>query len=317
MAETFQENWLAGPQNTQFYTRTYTPSGEAPPKACITFVHGFAEHIGRYSHFHPLLAQKGVAVFAYDQRGFGLTALDTTGKKSKSSSYGKTCWNDQMGDIDWALRHARSLFPGVPLFLMGHSMGGAQALGFATEASESSHKDALALINGVISTSPLIAQTKPAPAVAKWVGGKVSALTPNLLIPAPVNESDLSHDPAVGAAYVKDPLVKMSGSLKGVSDMLTKGEALSRELYKNIQGLQWLLKISLNSTSRSQATPVSKAFYDAIPAEKKSFETFQGGYHELHNEPGDVPQKLLDFIVAFVEANLSAHAPLAPQRSNL
>lgn len=122
MAEAFKENWLAGPHSTQFYTRTYTPSGAAPPKACITFVHGFAEHIGRYSHFHPLLAQKGIAVFAYDQRGFGLTALDTSGKKSKSSSYGKTSWTDQMGDINWALKHAQSLFPGVPLFLMGHSM---------------------------------------------------------------------------------------------------------------------------------------------------------------------------------------------------
>jgi acylglycerol lipase len=78
---------------------------------------------------------------------------------------------------------------------------------------------------------------------------------------------------------------------------------------------------------------VSKAFYDAIPAEKKSFESFevgcsslsfeskliccQGGYHELQNEPDGVQEKLLGVIVAFVQANLSAHTPLAPRRSNL
>jgi acylglycerol lipase len=118
----YKEEWLTGPQSTQFYTRTYLPPGEASPKAVIVFVHGFAEHIGRYTHFHPWLAQRGIAVFAFDQRGYGLTAQDTTGKKSKTSAYGKTCWKDQMGDIDWALKHARNLFPGIPIFLMGHSM---------------------------------------------------------------------------------------------------------------------------------------------------------------------------------------------------
>jgi predicted alpha/beta hydrolase len=69
-----------------------------------------------------LFAARGIAVFTYDQRGFGLTALDTKGNKSATSSYGKTSWADQMQDIAWAIRHAKDTFGSVPLFLMGHSM---------------------------------------------------------------------------------------------------------------------------------------------------------------------------------------------------
>ena len=73
----YTEAWLAGPSATQFYTRTYLPADAAPPKAVVVAVHGFAEHIGRYAHFHPLIAARGIAVFAFDQRGFGLTGQDT------------------------------------------------------------------------------------------------------------------------------------------------------------------------------------------------------------------------------------------------
>ena len=118
----YSEAWLAGPSSTQFYTRTYTPVPPVSTKAVIVFIHGFAEHIGRYTHFHPLLSARGIAVFAYDQRGFGLTAQDIKGNKSKSSAYGKTCWKDQLADIEWAVEHTLKSFKGKSLFLMGHSM---------------------------------------------------------------------------------------------------------------------------------------------------------------------------------------------------
>jgi len=119
--QTYSEAWLGGPNSTQFYTRTYEPTPN-PTKAAVVFIHGFAEHIDRYKHFHPLLAARGIAVFTFDQRGFGLTSQDTTGHKSKGSTYGKTSWKDQMGDIEWAVKHAQELYQGVPIFLMGHSM---------------------------------------------------------------------------------------------------------------------------------------------------------------------------------------------------
>lgn len=122
----YTETWLAGPPSgsTKFYTRTYRPTSS--PKAVIVFVHGFAEHIGRYEHFHPRFPEHGIAVFTYDQRGYGKTGQDPN--RSPGSAYGNTTWKEQMVDLAWALEHAKKEFSGTPVFLMGHSMVSAALL---------------------------------------------------------------------------------------------------------------------------------------------------------------------------------------------
>lgn len=115
----YTESWLAGPRNTKFYTRQYTPT--SPPKALLVFMHGFIEHIGRYEHVFPYWKNRGIAVFSFDQRGFGRTAEDKQ-HRSKDSSYGKTSGEDQVKDCEWAIKAARDGLDGVPTFLMGHSM---------------------------------------------------------------------------------------------------------------------------------------------------------------------------------------------------
>lgn len=119
----FTESWLSGPQGTRFFTRTYHPSPSSHTKAVVVFVHGFAEHIARYEHVFPRWSSHGIAVFAYDQRGFGRTALDEQ-NKSKDSAYAKTSWKEQLEDIEWAVQHTKRQFTGVPVFLYGHSMVG-------------------------------------------------------------------------------------------------------------------------------------------------------------------------------------------------
>ena len=111
------EAWLPGVGGTQFYTRTYPATF---PKAIVLFVHGFAEHVGRYEHAHVKYPTRGITLFAFDLRGYGRTALDHE-KKSKDSAYGKTSWHMQMQDIEWFGRYLEKENPGVPLFLMGHS----------------------------------------------------------------------------------------------------------------------------------------------------------------------------------------------------
>ena len=122
MANSFTEAWLVGPLSTSFYTRTYKPPVPITTRAVLVFVHGYLEHVGRYEGAHGRWAKQGVAVFTYDERGFGRTALDEE-HRSAGSEYGRTGGaTERMLDLEWALKHARSEIPGVPLFLMGHSM---------------------------------------------------------------------------------------------------------------------------------------------------------------------------------------------------
>ena len=114
----FTQQWLAGPYDTRFYVRTYKASHA---RATLVFVHGFIEHIARYEHVFPRWQDKGINVFAFDQRGFGRTALDR--ERSLHSRYGKTSGPMQIEDLDWSVGKAKEIFgKDVPLFVMGHSM---------------------------------------------------------------------------------------------------------------------------------------------------------------------------------------------------
>ncbi|KAF9450096.1 alpha/beta-hydrolase [Macrolepiota fuliginosa MF-IS2] len=299
----YTEAWLQGPLKTQFYTRTYLPQADnAHPKAVIVFIHGFAEHVGRYTHFHPKIAAHGIAVFALDQRGFGLTGQDVE-KRSKGSAYGKTGWKDQMGDIAWAVGYAKDAFKGVPVFLMGHSMGGAEVLGFATQDAKSPYKSSVSSVLGVIATSPLIQQTEPASKVLKWIGGKASILAPYTLIAAPVKVEDLSHDKALNDAYLNDPLIKPSGSLKGINDMLTNGEALLASYFKHWPTSLPVLIVH-GTADKVTSCKASQEFIDKISASDKKISLFEGGFHELQNEPDGVKEKLVEEVIEFIEARL-------------
>ncbi|KAF7340400.1 Alpha beta hydrolase fold family [Mycena venus] len=89
----------------------------APILKCFTHSQpSFLFIISRYKPSHLAWAARRFAVFAYDLRGFGRTSLD----KTYNSAYGQM--GTPMADLEWAIKHTSSLFPGNLLFLMGHSM---------------------------------------------------------------------------------------------------------------------------------------------------------------------------------------------------
>ena len=112
------ERWLPGFDEHQFYTRTYPSTF---PRAVVLFVHGFSDHVSRYEAFHSRFAPRGVAVFTFDQRGYGHTAFDTK-HRSKGASYARTSWSMHFKDLEFFARMLERDYPGVPLFMMGQSM---------------------------------------------------------------------------------------------------------------------------------------------------------------------------------------------------
>jgi alpha-beta hydrolase superfamily lysophospholipase len=88
------------------------------PKAIVLALHGFNDHAGGFALPGHGLARRGFAVFAYDQRGFG-------------TSPQRGVWPGSAAMIDDARTAARLLrarYPGVPLYVLGESMGGAVAM---------------------------------------------------------------------------------------------------------------------------------------------------------------------------------------------
>jgi alpha-beta hydrolase superfamily lysophospholipase len=89
------------------------------PRAVVLVAHGAVEHSGRYARFAEFLNGHGITVYAPDHRGHGMTA----GTMDRAGKAGEDGWNGIVRDFDQLADIAGSEHPGLPLFVLGHSMG--------------------------------------------------------------------------------------------------------------------------------------------------------------------------------------------------
>ena len=144
------------------------------PKATIVAAHGFNDYSNAFTMPGEILAAEGIAVFAYDQRGFGLTA-------------NRGRWPGEralIGDLALAARLVAARYPGMPHYLMGESMGGAVVLAAVagTRNGADGISDALVGVerphpDGVILVAPAVWGRSTMPfyqGVALWAGVRVA-----------------------------------------------------------------------------------------------------------------------------------------------
>jgi alpha-beta hydrolase superfamily lysophospholipase len=97
----------------------YRWSGDGDPRAVVQIAHGMGEHALRYKRLGEALVEQGYVVYANDHRGHGHTA----GSAERLGSFGAGGWKALVEDLGAVSAQARSEFPGLPLVMLGHSMG--------------------------------------------------------------------------------------------------------------------------------------------------------------------------------------------------
>jgi alpha-beta hydrolase superfamily lysophospholipase len=112
------EHFISTKDNLKLYTKNWSIT---KPKAALLIVHGFGEHVNRYNHVAAFFNENEYAVVGQDTRGYG----QSEGKRGHTPSY-----DTFMDDIQSGLDYTRSLYPNIPIFLWGHSMGGNLTLNF-------------------------------------------------------------------------------------------------------------------------------------------------------------------------------------------
>ena len=90
------------------------------PRGVVQLVHGISEYIGRYSPFARFLTDHGFAVVGHDHLGHGKTA---SGREEYGYFADQDGWRHIRNDIRFLRTAAGERFPGLPYFLLGHSMG--------------------------------------------------------------------------------------------------------------------------------------------------------------------------------------------------
>jgi alpha-beta hydrolase superfamily lysophospholipase len=109
---------LPAKDGSPLFVRAFLP--EEPPKALIQVVHGMAEHSARYARAARVLTQHRYAVYADDHRGHGHTSPRPEELGHFADEGG---WELVVGDQLELLEEIKARHPGLPVFLLGHSLG--------------------------------------------------------------------------------------------------------------------------------------------------------------------------------------------------
>lgn len=222
MCETENFSFLSADGMHQIQCRLWLP--QVPPRGVVQIVHGVAEHMGRYEDTARFLAGRGFAVCGEDHLGHGRTAAD-----GKYGYFGpENGWSLLVQDIAQLRQRMGQRFPGLPYFLLGHSMGS-----FLTRTYLIQYPGTVtgAVLSGTGQEAPgLVAMGQALAALLcrlrgpEYVSGLVYSLSlGNYNRPFRPNRTDsdwLSRDEASVDAFLADPLCGFRPTVGMFRDML-------------------------------------------------------------------------------------------------
>ena len=198
---------------------------EAPPKAVLQIAHGLAEHGARYARLAGALCGAGYAVYANDHRGHGLTAKTPADLGFFAASGG---WNACIADLREIRARIETEHPGVPVILMGHSLGSFMVQQFIGQHGEGLAGAVLSATNGkppaIAGAGGLLARLERLRIGARGRSALLNAMLFGAFnkpfAPARTPFDWLSRDPAEVDKYIADPLCGFIPATQLFIDML-------------------------------------------------------------------------------------------------
>lgn len=259
---TEQEGRLCGPKGQGCCYRVWMP--DHSPRAAVVLIHGVCEHGGRYRPLAEELTRHGYAVYAIDLRGHG---------RSEGQRILIRRFDDHLDDAEQLLAEVQARYADRPVFLLGHSMGGAVAARLVIRRRPA--------IQGVILSAAAVRVAGHLFPLLRRLAGVVSILFPRLRL-VRVGTGRLSRDPAVIADFKADPLV-----YNGKFPVRTGAEILraARELHRELESLE-LPVLILHGTGDWITDPRgSRELYERARSKDKTLKLYDGLYHDLFHEP--------------------------------
>jgi alpha-beta hydrolase superfamily lysophospholipase len=248
------------------------PAPTGAPRAQVLLVHGLGEHAGRYAKLACELRDWGFAVRAYDQRGHGLSGGPRGGLTHDTAL---------LDDLTAVIDATRNMQPqtgqqGLPLILLGHSLGGLVASRFVSLQ--------LRPVDALVMSSPAL--DPGLSALQKVLVATLPAIAPNLRVNNGLDPRYLSHDPAVVSAYLADPLVHPKISARLARFIATAGPATVAA------AAHWCVPtLLLYAGADHLVKPAgSRAFAEVAGTSARvlpgilSAQEFESHYHEIFNE---------------------------------
>lgn len=251
-----------GAGGVSLFEHSWRPKGEA--RAAVALVHGLKDHGARYAHVGEWLAGHGYAVYALDLRGHG---------ESEGERFFVDSFDEYVEDLQIYLDRVREREPQKPLFLLGHSMGGAVASLLVLDRRPD--------LRGLVLSSPALEPSGDVSPILIRLSGLISRFFPR----APVTKVDvtaLSHLPQVIEAARKDPLSNERPAPARTGYELLQAMRRIRERAQEIK----LPLLIMHGTDDHLTNPRgSERLFGLAGSEDKTLKLYGDFYHEILNEP--------------------------------
>jgi alpha-beta hydrolase superfamily lysophospholipase len=275
---------VTAPDGTQLYARHWAPT-EAP-KAVVVIMHGLKDHSARYAAFATRLTGAGYSVYAFDLRGHG---------RSSGKRVAPGRWWRYVDDLDRFLASIETREPGRPVFVFGHSMGGAIATAAAIQ-----HEPRIA---GLILSGPALAiDAQPLLLAATRMAGALTPGFPGLSL----DNGDFSSDPAAKKTMDDDPLISQPAGPAKTAAGLVDG---MRVIWAHTDRLTMPV-LALHGTKDKLTAPAgSRLLVQTIASTDKTLRIYDGLYHDLLHEPNG--KQVEDDIVAWLDGHTGG-TPVPP-----
>jgi len=239
------------------------------PRAAVVVVHGLAEHGGRYDRLGRTLGDADISTFALDLRGHG----ESDGRRGHAAAF--ACF---LQDLDHFRREVQGLLdPDLPLFLLGHSMGGLIALRYQQEYPDR--------FRGLVAVSPWLATAVPVPRWKVNLANALARVLPALPFRAHIRAEQLSHDPQVLLAHRDDPLIHDTITPR----LFVEVAAAMGMVLHRIDRLSAPMLFMLAGVDPLVDTERSVVFAQSLSAHDVTLHVYPGFYHEVLNEERAAP----------------------------
>ena len=239
--------------------------GWLPPDffAVIVVVHGIAEHSGRYAFLAERANQRGLGVVSVDLRGHGRSP----GERSYVERF-----DDYLLDVDALWAKADELAAGRPVFLLGHSMGGAIALRWVAQRRQP--------VAGLILSSAALKIGGDVPRLLVWLAPFLSRWFPHLR-GTRIDPAVISRDPVAVAAYVADPLVSLAAPPARTGAELLQVMVANRAA---AAGLDLSVYLFHGAADRLTDPAGSREIHDLWGGADRTLRLWPGSRHETLND---------------------------------
>ncbi|MFC2151479.1 alpha/beta hydrolase [Bacteroidota bacterium] len=256
---------------------------KSQPKAFINLVHGFGEYCERYDDWVMQFVDSGFVVHAIDYRGHG----KSDGRRGHITSF-----EDFLKDIEVLIYESYKLYPDLPQFIYGHSLGGNIVTNYILK-SENKFK-------GAIISSPWYKLSFDPSALMLFFARIMNKTYPKFTQKAKLDVKALSHDKEVVDAYIADPLIHEKISARMFFEIYKAG----RWVLENTDKINLPILIQHGNDDNVTSFKASKEFYEKAKQLNKiiEYKEWEGMYHELHNELEN--DQVFEFVLNWVENRL-------------